>query len=113
MRKFFVVVSFVFEVGRESERFDGKKTHVFPSPFSLSPLLAIRRFAEAEARVVLARVFSEFEFELSPGQIPLNLRAPLTLGPVEGIFVTPIRRKRSCSGAPLARPKTPGTPPQQ
>ena len=62
--------------------------------------------------MVLARLFSDFELELSPGQVPLNLRAPLTLGPVEGIFVTPRRREKMTSGGLAARPKTPGTPPQ-
>lgn len=82
-------------------------------PFGDGALSCVgRRFAEAEARVVLARVFSEFEFELSPGQVPLKLRAPLTLGPVEGIFVTPRRREKTKKGGALERPKTPGTLPQ-
>ena len=82
-------------------------------PFGDGALSCVgRRFAEAEARVVLARLFSDFELELSPGQVPLNLRAPLTLGPVEGIFVTPRRREKMTSGGLAARPKTPGTPPQ-
>ena len=84
-------------------------------PFGDGALSCVgRRFAEAEARIVLARLFSEFEFALSPGQVPLKLRAPLTLGPVDGIFVTPIRREKKVvgGGAGLARPKTPGTPPQ-
>jgi len=33
-----------------------------------------------------------FDFKLSPGQIPLAVRSPFTLGPAKGIFVTPVLR---------------------
>lgn len=33
-----------------------------------------------------------FDFKLSPGQIPLAVHSPFTLGPKKGIFVTPILR---------------------
>lgn len=32
------------------------------------------------------------DFKLSPGQIPLAVRSPFTLGPAKGIFVTPMLR---------------------
>ncbi len=32
------------------------------------------------------------DFKLSPGQVPLAVRSPFTLGPAKGIFVTPVLR---------------------
>ncbi|KAK9901608.1 hypothetical protein WJX75_004612 [Coccomyxa subellipsoidea] len=51
-----------------------------------------KRFAWEEALIALLRIFQRFEFKLSPGQVPLEVRSPFTLGPAKGIFVTPILR---------------------
>jgi thromboxane-A synthase/cytochrome P450 family 3 subfamily A len=34
-----------------------------------------------------------FTFNLSPGQIPLDVESPLLLKPKTGVFVTPVLRK--------------------
>ncbi|EIE20794.1 cytochrome P450 [Coccomyxa subellipsoidea C-169] len=51
-----------------------------------------KRFAWEEALIALLRIYQRFEFKLSPGQVPLEVRSPFTLGPAKGIFVTPILR---------------------
>ncbi|EIE24557.1 cytochrome P450 [Coccomyxa subellipsoidea C-169] len=54
-----------------------------------------QRFALQEAKITLARLFQRFTFKLSPGQedeAGLQLQSFFTLGPKEGIFVTPVLR---------------------
>ncbi|CAL5219444.1 g1276 [Coccomyxa viridis] len=54
-----------------------------------------QRFALVEAKITLAKLFRKFTFKLSPGQETdeaLGLRSFFTLGPAEGIFVTPVQR---------------------
>ncbi|KAK9909472.1 hypothetical protein WJX75_002811 [Coccomyxa subellipsoidea] len=54
-----------------------------------------QRFALQEAKITLARLFQRFTFRLSPGQedeAGLQLQSFFTLGPKEGIFVTPVLR---------------------
>ena len=62
-------------------------------PFGEGALKCVgSRFALEEARVTLVRLAQRFTFTLSPGQVPLALKAPLTLGPAKGVFVTPVAR---------------------
>ena len=45
--------------------------------------------------VIITQKFSllcRIDFKLSPGQVPLAVRSPFTLGPAKGIFVTPVLR---------------------
>ncbi|BDA42318.1 Cytochrome P450 3A24 [Coccomyxa sp. Obi] len=51
-----------------------------------------KRFAWEEALIALLRIYQRFDFKLSPGQVPLEVRSPFTLGPAKGIFVTPVLR---------------------
>ncbi|KAK9909316.1 hypothetical protein WJX75_000424 [Coccomyxa subellipsoidea] len=54
-----------------------------------------QRFALQEAKITLARLYQRFTFRLSPGQedeAGLQLQSFFTLGPKEGIFVTPVLR---------------------
>ncbi|CAK0764599.1 hypothetical protein CVIRNUC_003174 [Coccomyxa viridis] len=51
-----------------------------------------KRFAWEEALIALIRIYQKIDFKLSPGQVPLAVRSPFTLGPSKGIFVTPILR---------------------
>jgi cytochrome P450 len=49
-----------------------------------------QRFALEEAKMTLVRLAARgLSFDLSPGQVPLAMHAPLTYGPAKGVFVTP------------------------
>jgi hypothetical protein len=55
-----------------------------------------------EAKIALVRLFQRFEFELSPGQVPLKLRQGITLSPRDGVWVTPVERGAPPAPAPAA-----------
>ena len=49
-----------------------------------------QRFALEEAKMTLVRLAARgLSFDLSPGQVPLAMHAPLTYGPAKGVFMTP------------------------
>ena len=53
-------------------------------------MCAGQRFALEEAKMTLVRLAARgLSFELSPGQVPLAMHAPLTYGPAKGVFVRP------------------------
>lgn len=55
-----------------------------------SLMCAGQRFALQEAKTTLVRLAQRgLAFELSPGQVPLEMHAPLTFGPKKGVFVVP------------------------
>ena len=60
---------------------------------SLSAQLCLWQMAQNHADADNAVcLLCRIDFKLSPGQVPLAVRSPFTLGPAKGIFVTPVLR---------------------
>ncbi|CAL5225498.1 g8326 [Coccomyxa viridis] len=53
------------------------------------------KFAMAEAKITLVRLFQQYTFELKPGQEPLELRNTITLSPKKGVIVKPVPHKHA------------------
>jgi cytochrome P450 len=51
------------------------------------------RFALQEAKITLVVLYQRYTFELSPGQVPLQLQQNLTLAPKGGLWATPVARR--------------------
>ena len=68
-----------------------------------------QRFALEEAKMTLVRLAARgLSFDLSPGQVPLAMHAPLTYGPAKGVFVTPrLDEGRAAADAAARRAGTP------
>jgi len=67
-------------------------------PFGLGPRNCIGvRFALMEAKLILARIVSQYSFILAPGfdQVPLKLDPKITTAPKGGVWVTVEPRKNS------------------
>ena len=86
-----------------------------PFGASASALACVgKRLALAELQVALASLFGRagLRFTLSPGQTPLALHLPLTLGAKHGVWVTPRRADAAAVPRPPSAP-APSTPPQE
>lgn len=57
------------------------------------------RLALLEAKLALVHLFRNLSFRLTPGQVPLKLRATITLGPVDGVWVTVHERNAALTTA--------------
>ena len=58
------------------------------APFGDGPRKCVAfRFALEEAKIAIIRMYQQFTFSLSPGQIPLKVRNGITMSPKNGLHV--------------------------